>query len=312
MNTIDLHSKIFVTGHRGMVGSALVRRLQAGGYTQVITRSRAELDLLDQRAVLAFLEQERPDYLFIAAAKVGGINANNLYRADFLYQNLLIEANLIHGAHLAGVQRLMFLGSSCIYPRDCPQPIREDYLLTGPLEPTNEPYAIAKIAGIKLAEAYNHQYGRQYVSAMPTNLYGPNDNYDLANSHVLPALMRKAHEAKLRGDDEYVVWGSGTPMREFLYVDDLADACVHLMERGYDGPLVNIGTGTDVTIRELAETVMDVVGFRGRITFDATKPDGTPRKLLDVSRLAGLGWTARTGLRDGIRLAYESAPFHNA
>ena len=312
MNTIDLHSKIFVTGHRGMVGSALVRRLQAGGYTQVITRSRAELDLLDQRAVLAFLEQERPDYIFIAAAKVGGINANNLYRADFLYQNLLIEANLIHGAHLAGVQRLMFLGSSCIYPRDCPQPIREDYLLTGPLEPTNEPYAIAKIAGIKLAEAYNHQYGRQYVSAMPTNLYGPNDNYDLANSHVLPALMRKAHEAKLRGDDEYVVWGSGTPMREFLYVDDLADACVHLMERGYDGPLVNIGTGTDVTIRELAETVMDVVGFRGRITFDATKPDGTPRKLLDVSRLAGLGWTARTGLRDGIRLAYESAPFHNA
>lgn len=312
MNTIDLHSKIFVTGHRGMVGSALVRRLQAGGYTQIVTRSRAELDLLDQRAVLAFLEQERPDYIFIAAAKVGGINANNLYRADFLYQNLLIEANLIHGAHLAGVQRLMFLGSSCIYPRDCPQPIREDYLLTGPLEPTNEPYAIAKIAGIKLAEAYNHQYGRQYVSAMPTNLYGPNDNYDLANSHVLPALMRKAHEAKLRGDDEYVVWGSGTPMREFLYVDDLADACVHLMERGYDGPLVNIGTGTDVTIRELAETVMDVVGFRGRITFDATKPDGTPRKLLDVSRLASLGWTARTGLRDGIRLAYESAPFHNA
>ena len=312
MNTIDLHSKIFVTGHRGMVGSALVRRLQAGGYTQIVTRSRAELDLLDQRAVQAFLAQERPDYLFIAAAKVGGINANNLYRADFLYQNLLIESNLIHGAHLAGVQRLMFLGSSCIYPRDCPQPIREDYLLTGPLEPTNEPYAIAKIAGIKLAEAYNHQYGRQYVSAMPTNLYGPNDNYDLANSHVLPALLRKAHEAKLRGDDEYVVWGSGTPMREFLYVDDLADACVHLMERGYDGPLVNIGTGTDVTIRELAETVMDVVGFRGRITFDATKPDGTPRKLLDVSRLAGLGWTARTGLRDGIRLAYESAPFHNA
>ena len=312
MNTIDLHSKIFVTGHRGMVGSALVRRLQAGGYTQVITRSRAELDLLDQRAVLSFLEQERPDYLFIAAAKVGGINANNLYRADFLYQNLLIEANLIHGAHLAGVQRLMFLGSSCIYPRDCPQPIREDYLLTGPLEPTNEPYAIAKIAGIKLAEAYNHQYGRQYVSAMPTNLYGPNDNYDLANSHVLPALMRKAHEAKLRGDDEYVVWGSGTPMREFLYVDDLADACVHLMERGYDGPLVNIGTGTDVTIRELAETVMEVVGFQGRITFDATKPDGAPRKLLDVSRLAGLGWKARTGLRDGIRLAYEAAPFHGA
>lgn len=295
-----------------MVGSALVRRLQSAGYTQVITRSRAELDLLNQSAVQSFLAQERPDYIFIAAAKVGGINANNLYRADFLYQNLLIESNLIHGAHLAGVQRLMFLGSSCIYPRDCPQPIREDYLLTGPLEPTNEPYAIAKIAGIKLAETYNHQYGRQYVSAMPTNLYGPNDNYDLANSHVLPALLRKAHEAKQRGDAEYVVWGSGTPMREFLYVDDLADACVHLMESGYDGPLVNIGTGTDVTIRELAETVMDVVGFEGRIVFDATKPDGTPRKLLDVSRLAGLGWTAKTGLRDGIRLAYEAAPFYGA
>ncbi len=302
--------RIFVTGHRGMVGSALVRRLQAGGYTQVITRTHAELDLLDQHAVHAFLAAEKPDYLFIAAAKVGGIHANNVYRADFIYQNLMIEANLIHGAHLAGVQRLMFLGSSCIYPRDCPQPIKEDYLLTGPLEQTNEPYAIAKIAGIKLAESYNRQYGRQYVSAMPTNLYGPNDNYDLANSHVLPALLRKAHDAKLRGDAEYVVWGSGTPMREFLYVDDLADACVHLMEQGYDGPLVNIGTGTDVTIRELAETVMEVVGFEGRITFDSSKPDGTPRKLLDVSRLAGLGWTAKTSLREGIRLAYEATPFH--
>lgn len=221
----------------------------------------------------------------------------------------MIEANLIHGAHLAGVQRLMFLGSSCIYPRDCAQPIREDALLTGPLEPTNEPYAIAKIAGIKLAESYNRQHGRQYVSVMPTNLYGPNDNYDLANSHVLPALLRKSHEAKLRGDAEYVVWGTGRPMREFLYVDDLADACVFLMEQGYDGPLVNIGTGTDVTIRELAETVMQVVGFEGRIVFDDSKPDGTPRKLLDVSRLAGLGWTAKTALRDGIRLAYEAAPF---
>lgn len=306
MNT---DSKIFVTGHRGMVGSALVRRLQAGGYQRVITRTRAELDLLDQRAVLAFLEAERPDYLFIAAAKVGGIQANNVYRADFIYENLQIEANLIHGAHRAGVQRLMFLGSSCIYPRDCPQPIREDYLLTGPLEPTNEPYAIAKIAGIKLCEAYNHQHGRQYVSAMPTNLYGPNDNYDLANSHVLPALIRKAHEARLRGDPEYVVWGSGTPRREFLYVDDLADACVHLMERGYDGPLVNIGTGEDVTIRELAEAVMAVVGYTGHIVYDRSKPDGTPRKLLDVSRLTALGWKARTGLAEGIRLAYESAPF---
>lgn len=303
-------SKIFVTGHRGMVGSALVRRLQAGGYRNIVTRSREELDLLDQRAVQAFLQAERPDYLFIAAAKVGGIRANSLYRADFLYQNLLIEANLIHGAHLAGVQRLMFLGSSCIYPRDCAQPIREEYLLTGPLEQTNEPYAIAKIAGIKLAESYNRQYGRQYVSVMPTNLYGPNDNYDLANSHVLPALLRKAHEARERADPSLVVWGTGSPRREFLYVEDLADACVFLMETGYDGPLLNIGTGTDVSIRELAEAVMDVVGYRGAISFDATKPDGTPRKLLDVSRLTALGWQARTSLRDGMRLAYAAAPFH--
>jgi GDP-L-fucose synthase len=309
MSAISTQSKIFITGHRGMVGSALVRRLQAGGYTNILTRSRTELDLLDQRAVQAFLAEEKPDYIFIAAARVGGIQANNIHRADFIYQNLMIEANLIHGAHLAGVQRLMFLGSSCIYPRDCAQPIREDALLTGPLEPTNEPYAIAKIAGIKLAESYNRQHGRQYVSVMPTNLYGPNDNYDLANSHVLPALLRKAHEARQRGDAEYVVWGTGRPMREFLYVDDLADACVHLMAQGYDGPLVNIGTGTDVTIRELAETVMQVVGFEGRIVFDDSKPDGTPRKLLDVSRLAGLGWTAKTALRDGIRLAYEAAPF---
>jgi GDP-L-fucose synthase len=309
LSTPSPDARIFVTGHRGMVGSALVRRLQAGGYTNILTRSRTELDLLDQRAVQAFLAEEKPDYIFIAAARVGGIQANNIHRADFIYQNLMIEANLIHGAHLAGVQRLMFLGSSCIYPRDCAQPIREDALLTGPLEPTNEPYAIAKIAGIKLAESYNRQHGRQYISVMPTNLYGPNDNYDLANSHVLPALLRKAHEAKLRGDAEYMVWGTGRPMREFLYVDDLADACVFLMEQGYDGPLVNIGTGTDVTIRELAETVMQVVGFEGRIVFDDSKPDGTPRKLLDVSRLAGLGWTAKTALRDGIRLAYEAAPF---
>lgn len=307
---IPLSSKIYVTGHRGMVGSALVRRLQAGGYTNIVTRSRQELDLLDQVAVRAFLQAETPDYIFIAAAKVGGIRANSVYRADFLYENLLIEANLIHGAHLAGVQRLMFLGSSCIYPRDCPQPIREDYLLTGPLEQTNEPYAIAKIAGIKLAESYNRQYGRQYVSVMPTNLYGPNDNYDLANSHVLPALLRKAHEARLRDDPSLVVWGTGSPRREFLYVEDLADACVYLMEAGYDGPLLNIGTGVDVSIRELAETVMEVVGYRGNITFDASKPDGTPRKLLDVDRLTALGWKARTQLLDGIRLAYAAAPFH--
>jgi GDP-L-fucose synthase len=310
LSALSKDAKIFVTGHRGMVGSALVRRLQAGGYGRLIARTHAELDLVDQHAVHAFLAAERPDYIFIAAAKVGGIQANNTFRADFLYQNLLIAANLIHGAHLAGVQRLMFLASSCIYPRDAAQPITEDALLTGALESTNEPYAIAKIAGVKLCQSYNQQYGRQYISVMPTNLYGPNDNYDLATSHVLPALIRKAHEARQRGEGEYVVWGSGTPRREFLYVDDLADACVHLMEQGYDGPLVNVGTGEDVTIRELAETVMDVVGFRGRIVFDSSKPDGTPRKLLDVSRLSGLGWRASTALRDGIRLAYKNAPFH--
>ena len=302
---MDKNAKIFVAGHRGMVGSAIVRRLQAAGYTNVITRSRSELNLLDQAAVHAFLAEQKPDYLFIAAAKVGGIQANNTYRADFLYQNLVIEANLIHGAHLAGTQALMFLGSSCIYPKLAPQPLSEDCLLPGPLEPTNEPYAIAKIAGIKLCEAYNHQYGRQYTSVMPTNLYGINDNYDLNNSHVLPALIRKAHEAKQRGDRELVVWGTGTPMREFLYADDLADACVHLMEKGYDGPLVNIGTGTDVTIRELAQTVIEVVGFAGDLTFDTSKPDGTPRKLMDVSRLTGLGWKASTTLKDGIALAYQ-------
>jgi GDP-L-fucose synthase len=307
---MDRSARIFVAGHRGMVGSALVRRLKAGAYTDIVTKTHAELDLIDGKAVERFLREQSLDYIFIAAAKVGGIEANNRYRADFLYQNLMIQANLVHGAHRAGVQRLMFLGSSCIYPRDCPQPIKEEYLLTGPLEATNEPYAIAKIAGIKLCESYNRQHGRQYVSVMPTNLYGPNDNYDLTTSHVLPALIRKVHAAKQRGDAEYVVWGSGTPRREFLYVDDLADACVHLMEQGYDGPLINVGTGADVTIRELAETVMEVVGFDGRIVYDRAKLDGTPRKLLDVSRLAASGWCASTSLRDGIRLAYESAPFH--
>ena len=298
-------AKIYVAGHRGMVGSALVRRLGQGGYTNILTRTHAELDLLNQAATQDFLQREKPDFIFIAAAKVGGIHANNTLRADFIYENLMVEANLIHGAHQAGVERLCFLGSSCIYPRDCPQPIKEEYLLTGPLEPTNEPYAIAKIAGIKLCESYNRQYGRRYFSVMPTNLYGPNDNYDLANSHVLPALIRKAHEAKRRGDSELVVWGSGKPMREFLYVDDLADACVFLMERGVTDGFFNIGTGTDVTIRELAEIVMSVVGFAGSIVFDNTNPDGTPRKLLDVARVRDMGWQLRTTLREGIALAYR-------
>jgi GDP-L-fucose synthase len=304
-NPTDKHAKIYVAGHRGMVGSAIVRRLEAAGYSNVLTRTHAELDLTHQTSVAQFFKQEKPDYVFLAAAKVGGIQANNTYRAEFIYQNLMMETNIVHAAWQAGVQRLLFLGSSCIYPRDCPQPIKEDYLLSGPLEPTNEPYAIAKIAGIKLCESYNRQYGTQYVSVMPTNLYGPNDNYDLNNSHVLPALIRKAHEAKLRGDTSYRVWGSGRPMREFLYVDDMADACVFLMERDDVGDgLFNVGTGQDVTIRELAETVMDAVGIKGEIVFDASRPDGTPRKLLNVDRLRALGWHAQTLLRDGIAKTY--------
>jgi len=303
---IGKSSKIYVSGHRGMVGSAIVRRLGAAGYNNILMRSHEELDLLDQRAVFDFLEQEKPDYIFCAAAKVGGIQANNNYRANFIYQNLMMEANLIHGAHLAGVQRLLFLGSSCIYPRDCPQPIREHYLLTGPLERTNEPYALAKIAGIKLCEAYNDQYGTHYVSVMPTNLYGPHDNYDLANSHVLPALLRKTHEAMMRGDPSLTVWGSGKPMREFLHVDDMADACVFLMEQEVSSGIYNVGTGTDVSIRQLAEIIMKVVGYSGDIVFDQTKPDGTPRKLLDVSRLAALGWTAQIPLKAGIAATYRS------
>jgi len=305
MISLSKGAKIYVAGHRGMVGSALVRNLLSKGYTNIITRTRPELDLLDQQAVHGFLKLEKPAYVFIAAAKVGGIYANNTYRADFIYENLAVEANIIHGAHLAGIERLCFLGSSCIYPRDCPQPIKEEYLLTGPLEPTNEPYAIAKIAGIKLCESFNRQYGTQYVSVMPTNLYGPNDNYNLNNSHVLPAMIRKAHEAKVRGDKELVVWGSGKPMREFLFVDDMADACVFLMESGISDGLFNVGTGEDVTIRELAETIMSVVEFKGEIVFDAGKPDGTPRKLLNVDRMRKLGWQAQTLLRDGIAKAYS-------
>ena len=303
-------AKIYVAGHRGMVGSALVRRLKAGGYVNLLLRTRAELDLLDQRAVRAFIAAERPDYTFIAAARVGGIQANNTYRADFLYENLAIETNLVRAAHEAGLDRLMFLGSSCIYPRDCPQPIKEEYLLTGALERTSEPYAIAKIAGLKLCEAFNAQYGRRYVSVMPTNLYGPEDNYDLAVSHVLPALIRKVHEAKVEGREEIVVWGSGKPRREFLFVDDLAEACVFLMEHGDDVPaLINIGCGTDFTIAELAQTVMQVIDHPGRIVFDGSKPDGAPRKLLDVSRMTALGWQSATSLHEGIAAAYAASPF---
>ena len=303
--TIRRDAKIYVAGHRGMVGSAIIRRLGASGYDRILTRTHNELDLTSQAAVKEFLAQEKPDFIFLAAAKVGGILANNTYRADFIYQNLMIEANLIHAAFEAGTKRLMFLGSSCIYPRDCPQPIKEEFLLTGPLEPTNEPYAIAKIAGIKLCESYNRQYGTQYFSVMPTNLYGPGDNYDLNNSHVLPALIRKAHEAKQRRESSLVVWGSGKPMREFLYVEDMADACVFLMEKNVTDGIYNIGTGADVTINQLAHTVLEAVGFDGHIDFDYSKPDGTPRKLLDVSRMANLGWAAKTTLLDGISLTYR-------
>ncbi|SCB59650.1 GDP-L-fucose synthase [Rhizobium aethiopicum] len=298
-------AKIYVAGDRGMVGSAIVRKLKERGYSNLIGRSSEELDLRRQIAVDEFMAFEKPDYVFMAAAKVGGIHANNTYRADFIYDNLIIASNITKAAARAGVNRMLFLGSSCIYPRDCRQPIREVDLLTGALEATNEPYAIAKIAGLKLCESFNRQYGTSYVSAMPTNLFGPNDNYDLENSHVLPALIRKAHESKLRGDRTYSVWGSGRPMREFLYVDDMADACVFLMENEQirDG-LFNIGTGRDVTIRELAETVKEVVGFAGQIILDSSKPDGTPRKLLDVSKMREMGWEAKTDLREGIALAY--------
>ena len=302
--TMDKSSKIYVAGHTGMVGSAIVRKLRSAGYDNLVLRSRAELDLTEQASVRSFLQSERPDFVVVAAARVGGIHANNTYRAEFIYQNLMIEANLIHGSRLAGVHRLMFLGSSCIYPRDCPQPIREEYLLTGPLEATNEPYGIAKIAGIKLCENYNRQYGTRYFSVMPTNLYGPNDNYDLANSHVLPALIRKAHEAKIRNDAEFLVWGTGSPKREFMHVDDLADACVFMMERDVGEGLFNIGSGQEVTIKELALIVTQEVGFQGKLVFDASKPDGTPRKVMDIGKMQALGWQAKIALRDGVRATY--------
>jgi GDP-L-fucose synthase len=297
--------KIYVAGHTGMVGSAIVRCLRASGYSNLLVRTRRELDLLDGPAVHAFLGAERPDFIFLAAAKVGGIHANNTYPASFLFQNLAIETNVIHAAAEAGVPRLLFLGSSCIYPRDCPQPIREDYLLTGPLEATNEPYAIAKIAGLKLCDAYNREHGTKYFSVMPTNLYGPGDNYDLKSSHVLPALLRKTHEAKVRGDRELTVWGSGEPRREFLHVDDAAEACVFLMESGIEAGLFNVGTGADLSIKELAELMMEVVGLKANLVFDRSKPDGTPRKLLDVSRLHALGWQAKRPLREGIAATYR-------
>jgi len=297
--------KTYIAGHRGLVGAAILRRLQGEGFEDVITRTRAELDLTDARAVEGFFAAERPKYVFLAAAKVGGILANATYPADFLRENLAIELNVIEAAYRYGTKKLLFLGSSCIYPKFAPQPMKEEHLLTGELEPTNEPYAIAKIAGIKLCQAYREQYGVDFISAMPTNLYGPNDNFDPRNSHVLPALLRRFHEAKERGEPEVVVWGTGRPRREFLHVDDLADACLFLMDNYSGREPVNVGVGEDVSIRELAELVREVVGYEGRISFDVTKPDGTPRKLLDVSKMRGLGWEAEIPLREGVEQTYR-------
>jgi GDP-L-fucose synthase len=309
-----LNTKIFVAGHRGMVGSAIIRQLEASGYTNIITRMRTELDLTNQQAVVDFFHTEKIEQVYLAAAKVGGIIANNTYPADFIYENLMIQCNIIHSSHLANIQQLLFLGSSCIYPKLAEQPMKETALLTGTLEETNEPYAVAKIAGIKLCESYNRQYGRDYRSVMPTNLYGAHDNFHPENSHVIPALLRRFHEAKLNGDKEVIAWGSGKPMREFLYVDDMADASIHVMNLAksiYDentAPMlshINVGTGIDCTIRELVETVAKVVGFEGEIKFDATKPDGAPRKLMDVGRLDSLGWRSLVSLRDGLLLSYQ-------
>jgi GDP-L-fucose synthase len=301
---MQTRDKIYIAGHRGMVGSALMRNLLQSGYNNIITRTSSELDLRDMNAVASFFETEKPDYVFLAAAKVGGIHANNTYRAEFIYDNLSIQNNIIHQSHLNGVKKLLFLGSSCIYPKLAPQPIKEEYLLSGPLESSNEPYAIAKIAGIKMCEAYYAQYGSNFISVMPTNLYGPNDNYDLHNSHVLPALIRKVHEAKLHRKDNVVVWGTGTPRREFLHADDLADACVYLMRTYEQNEIVNIGVGTDISIAELALLIKDIIGYEGGLVFDATKPDGTPRKLLDVSRLHSLGWKHKISLVEGLHRTY--------
>lgn len=302
---MEKSSKIYIAGHRGMVGSAILRNLTNNGFNNLIVKNSKELDLRNQAAVNHFFETEKPDYIFLAAAKVGGIQANNTYRAEFLYDNLMIESNIIDAAYKNEVKKLLFLGSSCIYPKMAPQPIKEEYILTGTLEDSNEPYAIAKIAGIKLCEAYRAQYGCNFISVMPTNLYGTSDNYDLNNSHVLPALMRKLHEAKMSNAAEAIVWGSGTPKREFLYADDLADACVFLMEKYNSANLVNIGTGNDLSILDLAKVIQQVVGFKGKLVFDISKPDGTPRKLMDVSRLHNLGWKHRTELEEGIHLTYQ-------
>lgn len=302
---MEKSAKIYIAGHRGMVGSAIYRKLQKEGFENLITKISDELDLRNQQAVTDFFVAEKPDYVFLAAAKVGGIVANNTYRADFLYENLTIQNNIIHNAYLNGVKKLMFLGSSCIYPKLAPQPLKEDYLLTGTLEHTNEPYAIAKIAGIKMCDAYRDQYGCNFVSVMPTNLYGYNDNYHPQNSHVLPALIRKIHEAKVNNDAEVIVWGSGSPMREFLFADDLADACYFLMQHYNESNLINIGTGHDLTIKDLALLIKDVLDFSGELVFDSSKPDGTPRKLMDVSKLHSLGWKHQIELREGIELAYQ-------
>ena len=298
-------SKIYIAGHRGLVGSAIARRLASNGFNNLVLKRSAELDLRNQAAVAAFFEKEQPEYVFLAAAKVGGILANNDYPADFIYDNLMIQSNIIHHSYRNGVKKLLFLGSSCIYPKFAPQPMKEEHLLDGKLEPTNEPYAIAKIAGIKTCQSYNRQFGTQFISVMPTNLYGPNDNFDLQSSHVLPALIRKFHEAKLAGKPAVEIWGTGSPKREFLHADDLADACVYLMQHYSDNEIVNIGVGEDIAIKDLALLIKDIVGFSGELTFDTSKPDGTPRKLLDVSKLNGLGWKAGISLRDGITQTYQ-------
>jgi GDP-L-fucose synthase len=302
---MELNAKIFVAGHRGMVGSAIVRKLTELGYTNIITIAKNKCNLIDQLEVDNFFNKQKPDYVFLAAAKVGGIKANNEMKGDFIYENLMIQSNIIKASKDHNVKKLIFLGSSCIYPKMSPQPIKEEYLLTGSLEPTNDAYAIAKIAGIKMCQSFNQQYGTNFISVMPTNLYGPNDNYDLNNSHVLPAMIRKFHEAKLEGKDKVEIWGTGTPMREFLYVDDLADACIHLMLNYNESEVVNIGTGVDITIKDLALTIKEVVNFRGDIYFNTDMPDGTPRKLLDVSKLKDLGWEYKISLREGIEKTYK-------